>query len=151
MEENKKLCNSILSLRYQFNDNYKITYLYPKTYEYARRILSELRKNKVIDSTEHTILLEIIKIYGNNFYEIKYLESKEPRFIAQKFISKKKIREFIFKRDGYKCLKCGSLTKLSIDHIMPISLGGDNTISNLQTLCTSCNSTKKDKFKDYRK
>ena len=151
MEENKKLCNSILSLRYQFNDHYKITYLYPKTYEYARSILSELRKNKVIDSTEHTILLEIIKIYGNNFYEIKYLESKEPRFIAQKFISKKKIREFIFKRDGYKCLKCGSLTKLSIDHIMPISLGGDNTISNLQTLCTSCNSTKKDKFKDYRK
>ena len=74
----------------------------------------------------------------------------QPRYIAQKFIGKKNIREFIFKRDNYKCLKCGNVKNLQLDHIIPISKGGENKLMNLQTLCNSCNSKKRDNFKDYR-
>ena len=57
----------------------------------------------------------------------------------------------VFRRDGDQCLKCGSAERLSLDHIIPLACGGDNSSNNLQTLCTSCNSSKGDTAKDYRK
>lgn len=51
-------------------------------------------------------------------------------------------REFIFERDGRVCKKCKSTDDLTIDHIMPISLGGSKEPDNLQVLCRSCNSGK---------
>ena len=62
-----------------------------------------------------------------------------------------KVREEVFARDGGACLKCGSLESLSLDHIKPLGSGGDNSINNLQTLCTSCNSSKGNTTKDYRR
>ena len=51
---------------------------------------------------------------------------------------------------GNICLCCGEAKKLTVDHIVPISKGGANTIDNLQPLCKSCNSSKKAKIVDYR-
>ncbi len=48
----------------------------------------------------------------------------------------------VWERDNFTCRKCGSRKNLEIDHIFPVSKGGDNTIENLQTLCKSCNSKK---------
>jgi hypothetical protein len=61
------------------------------------------------------------------------------------------VRSSVFSRDGMKCLRCGTKDSLSIDHIVSLSQGGDNAITNLQTLCTSCNSAKGGATKDYRK
>jgi HNH endonuclease len=52
------------------------------------------------------------------------------------------LRERIYRRDGYRCLSCGSREDLTLDHIHPKSLGGADTESNLQTLCRPCNSSK---------
>ena len=51
-------------------------------------------------------------------------------------------RKAIYKRDGYKCLNCGSKKDLTLDHIVPLSKGGHNGKSNLQTLCKACNCNK---------
>ena len=59
-------------------------------------------------------------------------------------------RKVIYERDGNKCLKCGSVENLTIDHIMPLSKGGNNSNNNLQTLCAECNMSKGIKFADYR-
>jgi hypothetical protein len=53
-----------------------------------------------------------------------------------------RIREAVYRRDGYTCLHCGGTDKLSLDHILPYSHGGADTVENLQTLCTPCNSRK---------
>ena len=53
-----------------------------------------------------------------------------------------KMRFSIYERDGYRCCKCGAsdaFVKLEIDHIVPISKGGQSTYDNLQTLCHKCN------------
>ncbi len=53
----------------------------------------------------------------------------------------KKIRFEVFKKDSFTCQYCGSTppsTVLEIDHINPVSLGGDNSIDNLITSCFDC-------------
>lgn len=62
-----------------------------------------------------------------------------------------KIRTFIYDRDENKCLKCGTPDNLTLDHIIPIAHGGGNEYTNLQTLCSKCNSEKGTKEIDYRK
>lgn len=52
------------------------------------------------------------------------------------------LRLAVYERDGFACLHCGTTERLSLDHIYPYSLGGRETLDNLQTLCRSCNSRK---------
>lgn len=53
-------------------------------------------------------------------------------------------RDNVFKRDGYKCLYCGSRKDLTLDHVYPKARGGKTTWSNLATACKRCNSKKGD-------
>lgn len=54
-------------------------------------------------------------------------------------------RLIIFNRDGNKCLRCRTSFRLTIDHIVPVAKGGTNAEENLQTLCKSCNCSKRDR------
>lgn len=51
-----------------------------------------------------------------------------------------------------RCLRCGSVENLTLDHVVPISLGGAHACNNFQVLCKSCNSRKGARSSaDYRK
>lgn len=52
------------------------------------------------------------------------------------------LRQQVYERDEHACLHCGTTEGLTLDHVHPFSLGGDDTLSNLQTLCHRCNSRK---------
>lgn len=52
----------------------------------------------------------------------------------------------IYERDSYSCQSCGAKEHLCIDHILPVSRGGDSSDDNLQTLCLSCNTRKGNKL-----
>jgi hypothetical protein len=53
------------------------------------------------------------------------------------------IRYAVIRRDGYRCRACGFSVQdgahLHVDHVQPVSRGGETVIGNLQTLCTVCN------------
>jgi hypothetical protein len=49
-----------------------------------------------------------------------------------------------------RCLACGTTDDITIDHIVPLSLGGPNTIDNVQPLCRRCNGVKQQKRTNYR-
>jgi hypothetical protein len=63
-----------------------------------------------------------------------------------------KLRWSIMKRDKFKCCKCGKGINesdcLQVDHIIPVSKGGTNIESNLQTLCWDCNIGKFDEIEE---
>lgn len=52
------------------------------------------------------------------------------------------VRREVWRRDGGKCVKCGSRERLEYDHIIPISKGGSNTPRNIELLCEVCNRSK---------
>jgi hypothetical protein len=53
-----------------------------------------------------------------------------------------KVRSEVWRRDGGKCVDCGSRERLEFDHIIPVSKGGSNTVRNLEIRCESCNRAK---------
>lgn len=56
----------------------------------------------------------------------------------------------VWRRDGFNCLVCNSEERLTCDHIIPESRGGQTVEDNIQTLCKSCNSKKGVTTVDYR-
>lgn len=57
----------------------------------------------------------------------------------------KRLRFEVLSRDGEACCKCGRRppeVELQVDHVIPVTLGGSDEPSNLQTLCKECNSGK---------
>lgn len=51
-----------------------------------------------------------------------------------------RIRWEVLHRDGNRCVICGATERLSLDHIIPYSKGGPDTVENLRVLCRYCNS-----------
>lgn len=54
----------------------------------------------------------------------------------------KRVRFEVFKRDKFVCQYCGRSAPdvvLEVDHIVPVSKGGDNSMLNLITSCRDCN------------
>jgi len=49
----------------------------------------------------------------------------------------------VYHRDGYQCAYCGDTAgPFGIDHIRPLSQGGDNSLGNLAVACGACNGGK---------
>ena len=104
---------------------------------------------------DYSIILELEKVL-DNFTGLKV--SLFVLWTEQKTSSKKhkrkaisgKIRQDVFLRDNYTCQICGANryrdgVKIEVDHKLPVSKGGDNSIDNLQTLCQRCNREKRDR------
>lgn len=143
--------DSIVNTNYHFDDYFKLSYINHDQFKVIQEKLSLLRRNQYFeDSYNYHWTVNFFRHFYKNSIKRRELIRKQPRVIAQRFIGKKNIREFIFKRDGNKCLSCGSKKFLQLDHIIPISRGGQNQLMNLQTLCRSCNSLKRDNYFDYR-
>lgn len=73
--------------------------------------------------------------------QLEYRDSLSPIQYTKKKIGQR-LRMQVYERDGFACVTCGVQKNLSLDHIKPEVLGGESTLENLQTMCTSCNSSK---------
>ncbi len=57
----------------------------------------------------------------------------------------KRARYETLRRDGYACRYCGAKAPdviLTVDHVVPVALGGTDALSNLAAACGSCNTGK---------
>lgn len=91
--------------------------------------------------------------------EWAHRKPERKRAISQKYRARKFAAEGSFTAEewqglcaqyDHRCLACGENKPLSADHIVPLSKGGTNYITNIQPLCGSCNTRKNAKTIDYR-
>lgn len=68
------------------------------------------------------------------------MEGTKRRHIPHSVVSE------VYRRDGARCVICGSMENLQLDHIIPFSKGGADTAENLQILCQKCNLEKSNKI-----
>ena len=82
----------------------------------------------------------------------EYVESRGPAIWAHRKKSAGYIsgttRYEVLKRAKFRCELCGISAEkkaLEVDHILPRNKGGSDDITNLQSLCYSCNAMKRDR------
>jgi len=51
-------------------------------------------------------------------------------------------RREVLRRDKHTCQYCGSNRNLTLDHVIPVSKGGQDTWDNIVTACETCNNRK---------
>lgn len=57
----------------------------------------------------------------------------------------KRLRFEVLRRDGFACRYCGAKaaeSELTIDHVQPVALGGEDVAENLVAACPDCNAGK---------
>ena len=65
-----------------------------------------------------------------------------PRMVQRKIS-----RRALFARDGWRCVYCGTAgSRLTLDHVIPRSRGGDSSWENVVTSCAPCNLRKGDRL-----
>jgi 5-methylcytosine-specific restriction endonuclease McrA len=89
------------------------------------------------------------------FQERKRISDNRKRFSGAFVFSEwRRLRNMAFKAYGRKCLSCGALENLHIDHIKPKSKFPELALcfDNLQVLCGPCNSRKGNRTEqDFRR
>lgn len=68
---------------------------------------------------------------------LDYVKLPLSRIMVQK-----PTRALIYQRDDHTCQYCGSQKRLTIDHVVPKSRGGQDTWENMVVACSSCNTKK---------
>ena len=64
-------------------------------------------------------------------------------------IQRKISRRALFARDGWRCVYCGQNGgRLTLDHVVPRSRGGESVWENVVTSCAPCNLRKGDRLLD---
>lgn len=87
---------------------------------------------------DHPEGVRIINSYQGGYLFIVGVDRLRPG--ASEWYS---LREQVFKRDGWRCVYCGTDTgTLECDHVHPVALGGRHDLANLATACFACNRNK---------
>lgn len=92
-------------------------------------------------------IISKINLLGDSIRIPKYkLNNSNKRMYNFNVKKWHRIANYVFKRDNYTCQYCGKVGGiLEVDHIIPFSKGGKDTMDNLTTSCRKCNRKKKDK------
>ncbi len=69
-------------------------------------------------------------------------QGRTPAAPRQRQPIDREVQREVFTRDGGRCVECQSNFQLQYDHVIPHSLGGADSVANLQLLCAPCNQRK---------
>jgi len=147
-EYNKKKCREWYLAHRKYADAKHKTYLeVPKNRERRREWLSTWRSQV---REIHLRKEKIWRLVHQQEYRLKSRIKQQKRRSRYQGSFDKSQWIALTQITGNKCLCCGSYTRIEMDHIIPISRNGGNTILNIQPLCKTCNLKKRIQIQDYR-
>jgi 5-methylcytosine-specific restriction endonuclease McrA len=101
---------------------------------------------------------DILKLYHGNYAKKVFhrlmkksstlrntLKRRSKEYAVLMKISLEEIRNLLYKSYGTICKYCNKrllVNNIVCDHNIPLSLGGESTIKNLQIICRTCNTRK---------
>jgi len=68
---------------------------------------------------------------------MRRIRRKRPRIREEPQVYRE-LQTQVLQRDRWRCQRCGSFKDLQVHHITPRSQLGDDTETNLITLCANC-------------
>lgn len=149
IEVSCKNCLKIFYVKLSYHNKYKRLFC-------SRKCYGEFRK--FIPVNEQSAYKGVRKVgESKQIYHRRYVK-KHPELIAhlkaRRYARKKNadgshtLKEWddLIIRFDNKCAFCKETKKLTKDHIIPLSKGGSDFITNIQPLCRSCNSKKHNKI-----
>ena len=162
----KKVGQEVYEDIYADLEAYSITYIKHDEYQgedfheylcglYERELCPFLEKNVFFLLFEDREVMKKFNLgIAEKVSELKY--STWPHYLKRDGVLKRNtywpkwLKEGVYRRDNGHCAICkkdlsGLLSNgpnLSIDHIVPLNLGGTNDPTNLQILCSDCNTDK---------
>ena len=132
-----------------------------------KQLINEKQK-AIIENTSNindNLICKINKYKSESETVIEFIENAILKSLPKEALSQEELKEInrrrkisdatryaVLERAGFRCQCCGSKplknndVVLHIDHIIPHSLGGSDSIDNLQVLCNKCNISKRNKF-----
>ena len=121
-----------------------------------QRLVIEILHTTTEENVKELILTAMKKIKWETELFTKQLErhiveaEKEEKNDYRELTEAERVK--IKQRDGYACLCCGANTeiKLEIGYIKPLSLGGEVSVENSQTLCVTCYRCQGDNEMNFR-
>jgi hypothetical protein len=127
---------------YALDQKYEIYWSDP---ELARK-LALIQRDKNPDAVKATQDKHRAK-FSEYYKDLEKIQKHKRRSLTSFVISIKEIN----KLRKSPCFECGSFQQIHIDHIVPIKLGGTNSIGNLMPLCQKCNLSKGSKtYKEWQ-
>lgn len=134
--------------------------------EYRKKRYQELRDLELNYANEYRV--------KNQYKILKYRRSEKGRQMILNNTIKRRSRKYkvdftpfqrkkLLDRDNWKCQSCGCKVhdrhtgnwntpdKAHIDHIIPITKGGNSDPSNLRVLCRTCNISKSNRIEEQMK
>ena len=123
-----------------------------KKYDRNNKEVRREKQRKYIEENRE-LLRERSRIWSLNHKEKKVAHARNRRAWKKQSCGSITLEQWedLKIKYGNICLCCGKHdVPLTLDHIVPLSKGGINTIENAQPLCRPCNGGKRDKTIDYR-
>lgn len=124
-----------------------------KTYFHNHREKEAVRNSRYRETNSKRLLEKNRLNKRNNRSRFRSYEHKRRALLnaAPGQFTKEEFDQLCSKYN-HRCLRCGLEKQLVPDHVIPLSKGGTNFITNIQPLCSKCNASKnRHHSTDYRK
>lgn len=143
IENEKKRDKTLTALKMAIDDGHEYRFVAVRNYRryngYTEQIDSEIYTSFERLESSRMVSPSLVQPAGTRSV------SAEHR-AKQRALMTPELRRQIAERDNYTCQKCGRYMPdgfgLEIDHIVPVSKGGETVPWNLQVLCYKCNAEK---------